>query len=90
MIIEVFSIVGLSSFVSQFPSIDPFRWSGWLLCILCLFLTAVNALYFVEQPSDINRKGTRLSIRKLKPAVPVYVSTLKSPIYYIYYIRTIS
>jgi MFS family permease len=65
----------LTPIVAQFPSIDPFRWSGWVVATAGLLMLVINSLYFVERPSDINRKGTNFSLRKMQPAVPLYVST---------------
>jgi MFS family permease len=65
---------GSAAIVVQFSSIDQFRWSGWLLVTTCLFELVIIAIYFVELPTDINRKGSQLSLKSLKPAIPLYVS----------------
>jgi len=75
-IINYLFYVGLAAIVTQIPSVDAFRWSGWYLAFHGTIQMLVVLVIFKENWSDLKRASVnckRLSILS-GIAVPFYVS----------------
>ena len=67
---------GLTAIVAQIPSIDQFRWPGYLILLHAVVLAVVVVLLFQEKKEDLYRGGGSCSLRKTP--IPIYVSPVQT------------